>query len=231
MPEPMSFLEQTNNYQKPTRVKVLFDPSMRQTLAFSPLSRTESYQDLQLKNLSISVYTNKHLLPSVKPLLTSARYKRYDELVLPKLNRERTSMARLERQSSILKSSKSSEKKKKISNLHADPPLLTRVKKTQNPVTLPIFRDNETVSSFQRHHDPPPSPSDDEIDRLLAEIQDRKLTITSLSTHSSKSSGNDGFVPFRLPALKRSAFAHRSPIKSPCKNIRSTLSNYLQKYY
>ena len=230
MREPISLFEQSNAYKKSNRQRLLIDQTaQRPRPVRSSFSRVHD-DELELKHLSFDVYTNQHLLTSGKPTLPSGRRQRWDEIVLPSIekdfNRDNNPTQRVRRRPAYRKSLYHSETASTFPEVQ--PQLTTRGTRTEIQITIPLIRDDETVFSYQRHHAPPPSPSDNEIERLLTELQDRNP-----SRPSSRQSPVDreDYVPFRLPALNQSARTRRTSTKSPCKNIRSTLSNYLQKYY
>lgn len=85
---------------------------------------------------------------------------------------------------------------------------------------IQIIRDDDTVRNLQRHHAPPPSPSDDQLERIFSD-----LNRTRLSTPRSDID-TDGYVPYRLPALNQPVRQRSTAVQ-----IKSTLSNYLQIYY
>ena len=227
MREPLSLFEQSSAYKKSNRQRLLIDHSARNSRPiYSSFSRVND-DEIELKHLSFDVYTHKHLLNDSKSKLPSGRRQRFDGMVLPSLekdfNRDREPTQRVKRRPAYRKSLYHSDTTSAFTP--AQPQLTTRGTRTEIQITIPIIRDDETVVSFRRHHAPPPSPSDDEIERLLTELQER-----SPSPRQSPIERED-YVPFRLPALNQSARTRRTSTKSPCKNIRSTLSNYLQKYY
>jgi hypothetical protein len=230
MREPLSLLEQSNTYKKSNRQRMLIDHTARNPRPiYSSFSRVND-DEIELKNMSFDVYTHKHLLNGSKPKPPSGRRQRFDEIVLPSiekdLNRDREPTQRVKRRPAYRKSLYHSETTNAFTQ--AQPQLTTRGTRTEIQITIPIIRDDETVDSFRRHHAPPPSPSDDAIERFLTELQDRN---PSRSSSRQSPVERDDYVPFRLPALNQSARTRRTSTKSPCKNIRSTLSNYLQKYY
>ena len=101
-------------------------------------------------------------------------------------------------------------------------PLTTRGKKPD--AVIPI-RDDQTMVNFYRHLAPPPSPSDDQVERILSQLTRTQQTtpIPPVVT--------DGNVPYRLPALSQSVTQTRSAMNIPPKDIKSSLSTYLQRYY
>lgn len=208
----MSFVEALNNFRKSARPKTFLEPlNNRQSSAFPLSFRPSSRAEIELKNLSIDVYTNKHLFLNGSPTLKSGRSKRFDELILPKL--------KADSKKNLLLSTRSARRNSTHREITQN--FIVKPSRTELQIKIPVFRDDETVFSYQRHNDPPPSPSDDEIDRFVTRLHDRDRSNSS----STDSSDRDGFIPFRLPALQR------IQTKNSASNARSTLSNYLQKYY
>lgn len=100
--------------------------------------------------------------------------------------------------------------------------LTTRGKKPD--VIIPL-RDDQTMMNFQPHQAPPPSPSDDQVERILSQLTRTRQT-TPIPPIVI-----DGNVPYRLPALSHSVTQTRSAMNIPSKEIKSSLSTYLPRYY
>ena len=230
MREPMTLFEQANLYKKTNRQRLLIDQT---AIRYPPVHSTSNHidnNDLALKNLSFDVYTHKHLLNAAKPPLLSGRQKRFDDFFFPSIDkdflRDENRPVRNKKRPSYRKSLFHPESSSTISQGFTE--LTTRGTRTELKITLPILGDDESTMNLRRDHVPPPSPSDEEIERFLTALQE-KNTPTIVSPTSSVE--KEEYVPFRLPALQKSARVRRTPDKSPYINIRSTLSNYLQKYY
>lgn len=228
MYEPMTWLEQSNLHKKTNRQRLLIDQT---AVRYQPVSRLES-NDSTLKNLSFDVYTHKHLLNAAKAPRAGGRQKRYDEFFLPPIDknllRDETRPVKNKKRPSYRKSLFHPETSSTVVS-QGFTELTTRGTRTELKVTLPIVNDDDSLIPIRRHYAPPPSPSDDEIERFLTELQEKNSPSRISSPPSSID--KEDYVPFRLPALNKSARLRQTPDKPPNKNIRSTLSNYLQKYY
>lgn len=222
----MSISDQVNAFNRSNHQRLVIDRTVRQRLpVYSSLNTIHGDgDDEELKTLSFDVYTTKHLTATGKSILPYSERTRLDKLLLPSINkdtgndenRRRRRRKRPSYRKSLFHSYSSNSTQADLAQLTA------RGTRPEPQVIMPTIRDDDTVVSFQRHHAPPPSPSDDAIQRLLYELQERNQ-----SRPPSRQSPveKEGYIPFRLPILSRSS------TDSPPKDIRSTLSNYLQKYY
>lgn len=231
MREPMTLFEQSNLHRKTNRQRLLIEQTaLRYPTVSSPLTHL-SNDNLALKNLSFDVYTHQHLHNAAKPPFPSARQKRYEDLLLPSIEknvvREDNRPVKNKKRPSYRKSLFHPDASSVVSQGFAE--LTTRGTRTELKVTLPVFQHEESMLPVHHDYAPPPSPSDDEIERFLTELQERSPPSRTSSPPSSVD--KDDFVPFRLPALHKSAHTRRALEMPHYKNIRSTLSNYLQKYY
>lgn len=95
----------------------------------------------------------------------------------------------------------------------------------KKPDAIIPLRDDQTIVNFQRQHAPPPSPSDDQVERILSQLNRTRQSSPQPSVVT------DGNVPYRLPALSQSVIQTRSVMNIPPKDVKSTLSTYLQTYY
>lgn len=233
MPEPMTLLEQVNIFKKSNRQHLIVDRTIRQRspprAVYSSFNQIDN-ENIELKTLSIDVYTSKHLINKTKSTLSPYERNRLGKLLLPSIDKESSSNENHRRR-------KKKRPSYRQSLYHSHSPHSTEVDlaqinargiKPELHVVIPICRDDETIVSYQRDHVPPPSPSDDDIDRLVSDIQDRD---PSYSPSVQSPMEKEGFVPFRLPTLRQSARFRRTPVRLPVKDVRSTLSNYLRKYY
>lgn len=108
------------------------------------------------------------------------------------------------------------------------PQLVAHGTKPKSQIATPIIKDYNTFVSPPRQYAPPPSSCDDEIGRLLYIEQHRNQ---SRPPSPESPVEKDECIPFRLPVLNRSPQLRHASTNSPTKGIRSTLSNYLQKFY
>ena len=207
----------------------MIEQSPQRLPVYSSLNNTDD-SNVELKTLSFDVYTTKHLVASGKSILPYSEHTRLDEILLPSINKD------------ISRDENRRRRKRKRppyrkSLFHAYSSITTEVDlaqltahgtKPESQTTTPMIKDDDTVVSFQRHYAPPPSPSDDEVERILYELQDRNQSRPPTRQSPIE---KDGYIPFRLPVLNRSPQFRRASTNSPSKDIRSTLSNYLQRYY
>jgi hypothetical protein len=228
MRELMTLFEQSNAFNKSNRQRLLIDQTLRHPPVNSSLNNVED-NGVELKTLSFDVYTSKHLVTTGKSILPYCGPSRLEELLSPSTdknisrdeNRRRRKKKRPSYRKSLFHSYSSNSTQADLAELTA------RGTKPESQI-MPIIKDDETVVSFQRHYDPPPSPSDDELGRLLCALKDGNQ---SRPPSQQSPVEKEGYVPFRLPALNRSARFRRTPTNLPVKDIRSTLSNYLRRYY
>ena len=220
-------LEQSNAFNKSNRQRLL----VNQTPRNPPPSNSSLNNDssLDLKTLSFDVYSSKHLVTTGRSILPYDGQNRLDEILLPSINkninrdenRRRRKRKRPSYRKSLFHSYTPNSTQVDLAQITA------RGTRPESQIKTPIVKDDDTVVSFQRY-DPPPSPSDDEIGRILFQIQDKNQSRPPTRQSPIE---KEGYVPFRLPELHRSARFRRTPLNLPCKDIRSTLSNYLQRYY
>jgi hypothetical protein len=230
MREPMSLLAQANAFKNSNRQRLTADRTVRPRPAvYSSFTHVDD-SNVELKTLSLDVYASKHLVTTGKSILPHSQRGRLEEFLLPSINkdvnhdenRRRRKRRRPSYRKSLFHTYSSTSTQADLAHLAA------RGKKSALQRTEAVIRDDDTVVSLERHHAPPPSPSNDEIERSLYDLQD-----ISQSPPPSRQSPVEleGYIPFRLPALNRSARVQRTPSDSPAKDIRSTLSDYFQKYY
>ena len=226
----MTWLGQSNLHKKTNRQRLLIEQT---AVRYQPVTRLPT-NDSTLKNLSFDVYTHKHLLNAAKPPCPTGRQKRYEQFFLPSIDknllRDETRAVKNKKRPSYRKSLFHPETSSTVVS-QGFTELTTRGTRTELKVTLPMMTDDDSLQPIHRHYAPPPSPSDDEIERFLTELQEKTSPSRISSPPSSSSVDNEDYVPFRLPALQKSARVRHTPEQPPYKNIRSTLSNYLQKYY
>ncbi|CAF0757427.1 unnamed protein product [Rotaria sp. Silwood1] len=229
MREPMTLYEQSNVFHKINRQRLLLDHTARHPPVYSSLTNVDDH-DLELKNLSFDVYTSQHLVTTGKSILPYSGRHHLDEILLPVIdkdihrdeNQRRRKKKRPSYRKSLYHPTSSNSTQVDLTQLTA------RGTKPELQTIIPIACDDDIIANSQRHYAPPPSPSDDEIERLLY-----KLEAINQSRSPSQQSIKDkeGYIPFRLPKLHRPVQFRRTLTNSSPKDIRSTLSNYLQKYY
>jgi hypothetical protein len=176
------------------------------------LDRNFSKKD-ELKTLSFDVYLSRHLISNAKQI----KNRRSDEIYLPPIDKEQNRYRKQTRRPSYRTSLYHSNT---TNTSQLDLSLLTA--RGTKPVLLTTIRDNDTVMNLKRHHAPPPSPSDDQLERLLYEFN---------QTGQSTPTEEDGYIPYRLPALAQSARRTHTDFSLPSKDVKSTLSNYLRTFY
>ncbi|CAF0977590.1 unnamed protein product [Adineta ricciae] len=173
--------------------------------------RTSTVRD-NLKNLSFHVYSSQHLIPT--PSTKGTQNHRSDHTMLPSIIKDELQYQR----KNIRPSYRTSVYHSLLSNATpVDLPVIHSHR--PKPKLLPAIRD-ESIMHFPRHPDPPPTPSDDLMDQRSTETNRTRITTPHLYT----SDGEDGFVPYRLPALRQST---RQTDKQP----KTFLSNYYQTLY
>jgi hypothetical protein len=227
----MTLYEQLNAFNKSNHQPLIIDRTVRQRLSvYSSLNNVDD-SNIELKTLSIDVYTTKHLVAAAgKSVLSYSERTRLDELLLPSINKDidrdenhrRRKRKRPSHRRSLLNSYSLNSTEFDLAQL------TTHAMKSESQTTIPIITDDDTDVSFPHHHAPPPSPSDEEIKRLLYVTDDNK---PSRPPARQSPIEKEGYIPYRLPVLNQSARFHRTSTSSPLKDIRSTLSNYLRKYY
>ncbi|CAF2527872.1 unnamed protein product [Rotaria sp. Silwood2] len=229
MREPMTLLEQSNAFHKINRQRLPFDQTTRNPVVNASLTNVDDH-DLELRNLSFDVYTSKHLVTTGKSVLPYCGRHHLDEILLPVIekdihrdeNQRRRKKKRPSYRKSLYHSSSPNATQVDLTQLTA------RGTKTELQTIIPIVNDDDTVVNAQRHYAPPPSPSDDEIERLLYKLE----TVNQSRSPSQQSiKDKEGYIPFRLPTLYETVQSRRTLTNSSPKDIRSTLSNYLRKYY
>ena len=202
MRESMTLIEQANIFNKTNHQNFYLD-------------RVSPKKDL-LKTLSFDVYSSRHLISNAKQITN----RRTDEYTLPLIdkdqNRTRKQIKRPSYRTSVYHSNAANSS-------HLDLSLITA--RGTKPELLTPIKDNDTVINLKRHHAPPPSPSDDQLERLLVELNQTRQSSPRLSQEK------DGYIPYRLPALTQSARRTRTDCTVLSKDVKSTLSSYLQKFY
>ena len=197
MPESMTLIEQANVFNKLNHLQVFSD-------------QQSSIND-ELKSLSLHVFSSQYLISNEK----QTRYHRSNAITLPSLNKDEN---RYRRKTKPPTYRTARYRSKKPSPTLIDLPLVTS-RGTKSEL-LTTIQHGDTINSIDHQQTPPPSPSDEQLERLLYEF-----TRTKQSTPNSLTNMND-HVPYRLPALKQSSRQAHSQSNFLTKNINSTLSNY-----
>lgn len=233
MPEPMSLLEQVNAFKKSNRQHLIIDRTVRRRPAvYSSFNHIDN-ENIELKTLSLDVYATNHLLHHTKSTLSPSERTRLGKLLLPSIGKDMNSdenyrcrkKRRPSYRQSLYHSRTPNSNETDLAEINA------RGTKPELHVMVPTCRDDETVISAQRDEVPPPSPSD-EIDRLFRNPYDQNASRSpSPPPPPLPSVEKEGYIPYRLPKLRQSARFRRTPNQTPGKDIRSTLSNYLRRYY
>lgn len=225
MREPMSLLEQVNTFQKNNyRQHLIFERPARKRLPVYSSMHHINDDNSELKVRSFDVYTRKHLVTNRTTILPYSERNRLDEVLLPSIDRDLNhdeSHHRRQRRRPFYR--KSLFHTYSSMSTQADLEQITaRGFKPESRIVVPTCPenddDNESTDIPGYHHVPPPSPSDNEIQRLFFRPQSRSPVQQPTLDHEED-------IPFRLPVLRCSR------LNSSSKNIRSTLSNYLQRYY
>lgn len=107
------------------------------------------------------------------------------------------------------------------------PNITARGRAPEVPVTISPVRMPEPPSVYQ-HAAPPPTPQYDESEQSSRQSQE-KTTNRSFTQKFMK--GKERQSQFHLPALNLSVLSRQEPKKLSAKEVRSTLSNYLQNFY
>ncbi|UJR35668.1 hypothetical protein I4U23_028418 [Adineta vaga] len=108
--------------------------------------------------------------------------------------------------------------------------LTARGVKPELQMTIPpIKTHNNEPTNIYRHNAPPPTPQYDETEQLTSRQSQEKSRIYPSTQKLNK--GKERYSQFHLPSLNLSVLSRQVPKKLSAKEVRSTLSNYLQNYY
>ncbi|CAF3430016.1 unnamed protein product [Rotaria socialis] len=229
MREPMTLVEQSNAFSTTNRQRVPLNFVQRSRPVYSALDSNDE-RSLELKTLSVDVYTSKHLVATGKSIIPYTGRQRLDEIILPAIEKDIHHDEHHYRPKKKRPAYRKSLFHPVASNLNQTDftQLTARGVKPEFQTVTPIINDEDSMNNYKLHYAPPPSPSDDEIEQLLCKL-DAINTSPSPSRLSYKE--KDGCIPFRLPTLYRSSQSRRLLPISSSKDVRSTLSHYLRKYY
>lgn len=175
---------------------------------FNPTNDSNPFLHRIATKKNVDIYSSGQFLPTLR----QTKQYRSDKITLPSLDKDEQRTRKTSKRP-IYRTSLYHRDSAIVSHLSLTP--LTG--RGTHRETMKIFRDDDTVKNLQRHHAPPPSPSDDQLERIFSD-----LNRTRQSSPRSDL-GTDGYVPYRLPALHQST-------QGRSKDIRSTLSNYLHRY-
>ena len=235
MPEPMSLLEQVNAFKRSNRQHLIIDRTVRRRPAvYSSFNHIDN-DNIELKTLSLDVYASQHLVKHTKSTLSPSERNRLGKLLLPSMDQDNNSDENYRRwkkrrpsyRKSLYHSRTPNSTETDLAEINA------RGMKPELHVMVPTCRDDETVISAQHGHVPPPSPTD-EINRLFDNSYDENPSRSPSPPPPPPpppAVEKEGYIPYRLPKLRQSARFRRTPIQMQGKDIRSTLSNYLRRYY
>lgn len=181
---------------------------------FNKTNHQNLFADRISTKKNIDIYPSQHLITNSSKQIKSYRT---DKFTLPSIdkdnNHSRKKLRRPSYRTSLYHTYSTNSHRIDLSSLKAHG--------TKPEITTTI-RDDDTIKNFQRHYAPPPSPSDDHIERLVSELN---------RTRQSTPMETDGNIPYRLPALRQSARGKHTEMNIPPKDVKSTLSNYLHAYY
>lgn len=230
MRESMTLLEQSNVFSKSNHQRAQFDRIPQHPRVYSTTHGIDDH-DVELKALSFDVYTNKHLITTGKAILPYPERSRLDEIILPAIEKNTT-------REEVPHRRRRKRPSYRRSLFHPNTPsnatpvdgiqVTARGMKPDYQITIPTSSEEDMNNNYRSHYAPPPSPSDDQLERLIYELQDMNQT---RSQSQQSIIEKEGYIPFRLPALGRPNRYRQRAKHIPPKDIRSTLSNYLQRYY
>jgi len=194
MPESMTLIEQAN----------IFNKINNQNLFFNRISSKQN----------VDIYSSRHLISNTTT--KQIKHHHVENFILPPIDkddhRSRKKIRRPVYRTSLYHPNSRNSIRNDLSSLTA---------RGKRPELMTTIRDDDTVRNLQRHLAPPPSPSDDHLERLLADF-----SRTRYSTPRSRTE-TDGNIPYRLPALSQTARRSYAELNIPSKDIKSTFSNYL----
>lgn len=230
MHEPMTLLQQVNTFKKSNPQYLIIDRTVRQRRRVDSSFNNTVDDNIELKTRSINVYASNHLVTNGKLILPGSERNRLGQLLLPSIYKDTNDNENYQprkRKSPLYRKSLFHFYSPKSTPIDLSQ-LTARGIKRETHTTTPIIKDNDSEVNVQRHHVPPPTPSDTDLERSSYELLD--VNQSRLSMRQSPIE-NEGYIPFRLPVLQRTSQFSRISTNSSSKDIRSTLSNYLQRFY
>lgn len=223
MREPMTLLEQSQRQHlylgRAIRYPPIY-PFPKNANAAYIKSKIHSIEDPAIQHIvatgkSIFPYSGRNHLDEL-PSLSTEKDINHDE------NQGRRKRKRRSYRKSTYHSSSSNSTQVEL------PQLTARGTKPDYRTGISISRSDYSVVNLQQHLAPPPSPSNDQIERVLHEPQEKTQSrLPSQKLFKEK----QPHASFPLPALKISSLSHRTPTTLSPKEVRSILSEYLQQYY
>ncbi|CAF4612365.1 unnamed protein product, partial [Rotaria magnacalcarata] len=168
MREPMTLIEQSNAFSGTSRQRFSVNSVQRSHPVYSSLDNNDE-RNLELKTLSVDVYTSKHLVATGKSIMPYTGRQRLDEIILPAIEKD------IHRDEHHYRSKKKRPAYRKslfhpvATNLNQTDftQLTARGVKPEFQTVTPIINDEDSMANDRLHYAPPPSPSDDEIEQLL----------------------------------------------------------------
>ncbi|CAF3377600.1 unnamed protein product [Rotaria sp. Silwood1] len=166
-----------------------------------------------LKSLSLNAYSSRHLIsPGKQTKLLPA-----GEHILPSIeNGHRRKPKRPSYRTSLYHPNKSNSNQLDVTTLTA--------RGTKSELFTTVKYDDR-ILNFEHHHAPPPSPSDYQIERLVYEFNRiRQFTPVSITNR-------DDYIPYRLPALKKTQRRIHSELDYSPIHIKTNLANSSETFY
>ncbi|CAF1089626.1 unnamed protein product [Rotaria magnacalcarata] len=198
--ESMKLIEKANHLKKKHHRKHLPDRA--------------SPKNDNLKSLSVTVYSSRHLISTQKQNVSY----RSDEQIFPPIeSHNQRKKKRPFYRSSLYHPGKVHSNEIDLSSLTA--------RGTKSELLTTTLREDELIKEYEHHHAPPPSPSDDQLERFLYEFNRARNSSPCSITHQ------DGQVPYRLPALKKPNRRTNSELTYPSQYVNTTTSNYFETFY
>ena len=195
----MTLTEQANLYSKTS----YFNRTVRQS---APLVTPTNRDQPQI--LSVHVYSAQRLFPLAKPV----KQDRPGNLHLPPIERQKIKRPPLHRPA--------------VQHLHSSQVTPTDLSQLTGRGLITdssaLLKEMDRANADEYHHVPPPSPSDDQIECLLHELQRRRPSTPRIPV------SKDGYVPYRLPTLHPSMRSRQAAFPPPPTQMKSTLSTYRQ---
>ncbi|CAF1020287.1 unnamed protein product [Adineta ricciae] len=217
MREPMSILALSNRQRlhvNPPKLIPLPDSFIQSNKAKRWRFYEESLQDMKATGKSVFPHSGGNYIVDFS-LTASDRDINYDQK--PVKRRRKRPIYRQSIYHSLLTIPAPIE----LSNISA------RGRAPEVSMTMPPVRIPEPPSVYQ-HNAPPPTPQNDESEQSSRQSQD-KSTVRPFAQKLMK--GKERQSQFHLPALNLSVLSRQEPKKLSAKEVRSTLSNYLQNFY
>jgi hypothetical protein len=88
-----------------------------------------------------------------------------------------------------------------------------------------LLKEMQRVNADENRPVPPPSPSDDQVEQFFCELHRTGLSMPQIA------GSNDGYVPYRLPALHPPIGLRQTAFPLPSKPMKSTLATFRQTFF